>query len=318
MLDSEIHGDKTKMRVTRVTFAPPHILRPVLLLLMFAVLARAGVGQSKPIEPCSATPTPAASTVKTSANAPDIPARPTTHASETLIDKSIPDDPAVDKMLAPYSEKVRALTVVIGSLEGELTKTGVGGGSMGNFVADGIRASASAKLGRPVVLAVTNSGGLRKNAILPGELRTSDIFELLPFENALIEVELTGTQVLKLLQIVTSARDAQSGASIQYRWNAENKPEFISARLIDANGQEQAINPQTTYKVITIDYLLKLGSGNYAILQESKSVTELGLTIRDALMGYVKAETAAGHPIKARLDNRFVQVGPGPTKSETK
>jgi hypothetical protein len=122
--------------------------------------------------------------------------------------------------------------------------------------------------------------------------------------------------VLKLLQIVTSARDAQSGARIHYRWNAENKPEFISASLLDANGQEHAIDPQATYKVITIDYLLKLGSGNYAILQENKSVAELGLTIRDALMEYVKAETAAGRPIKGRLDDRFVQVGPGPTKSE--
>ena len=95
-------------------------------------------------------------------------------------------------MLKPYSGKVRALNVVIGKLDGELRKSGVGAGSLGNFVTDGIRSQASAKLGKPVLLAVTNSGGLRKNTIAAGELRASDIFELMPFENALIQVDLTG------------------------------------------------------------------------------------------------------------------------------
>ena len=224
LLDSEIHGDKTEMRVTRVTFASAHLLRSLLLLVILAVFAPPGVGQSKAIEPCTATPTPATPAVKTSTLAPDSPAKITSRASEILIDKSIPDDSAVDKMLAPYSEKVQALTVVIGNLEGELTKTGVGGGSMGHFVADGIRASASVKLGRQVVLAVTNTGGCGKTAITPGELRTSDIFELLPFENALTEVDLTGAHA-KAVQIVTSARDAQSGAD-SVSLECGNKPEF--------------------------------------------------------------------------------------------
>ena len=109
---------------------------------------------------------------------------------------------------------------------------------------------------------------------------------------------------------------AQAGARIQYRWNSENRPEFISAKLIDATGQEREIDTGATYRVVTIDYLLKLGGGSYAILQEGKNVTPLGLTIRDAIMEYVKAETAAGRPVRARLDDRFVQVGPDPAKSE--
>jgi 2',3'-cyclic-nucleotide 2'-phosphodiesterase (5'-nucleotidase family) len=192
----------------------------------------------------------------------------------------------------------------------------VGGGSLGNFVTDGMKAQASAKLGRPVDLAVTNSGGLRRNAITQGQLRASDVFELLPFENALIEIDLTGAQVLKLLQVVTAGSDAQAGASIQYRWNAANRPEFISAKLIDARGHEQAIDVAATYRIVTINYLLEVGNRSYAVLQEGKNVTPLGLTIRDAIMEYVKAETAAGRPVRSLLDNRFVQVGLGPAKSE--
>lgn len=256
---------------------------------------------------------------RTSASKPGSAAVPATvgRVSETLVDSSIPDDPALEKLLTPYSAKVRALEVVIGKLEIELKKGPVGGGNLGNFVADGIRVQSSAKLGKPVLLAVTNSGGLRKNTIATGDLRAADIFELLPFENALVEVDLTGEQLLKLLGVVVSGGDALSGAHIKYRMNANNRPELVSAHLLDSQGREMEIDPKATYTIVTIDYLLKLGSGRYSILQEGKDARPLGVTIRDALMEYVKAETAAGRPIKAALDDRFFLIGPDAPKPES-
>jgi hypothetical protein len=53
------------------------------------------------------------------------------------------------------------------------------------------------------------------------------------------------------------------------------------------------------------------------LLQEAKSTAPLNITIRDAVMEYVKAETKAGRAIHAALDNRFVQVGPGPKRAES-
>ncbi|HSE16964.1 MAG TPA: 5'-nucleotidase C-terminal domain-containing protein [Pyrinomonadaceae bacterium] len=230
------------------------------------------------------------------------------------VDDSVAADPDVEKIIAPYSDRVRELSKVIGRLEGGLAKSGVGAGSLGNFVSDAMRAQANAKLGKPVVLAVMNSGGLRKNDIAAGDLRASDIFELLPFENALIVLDITGEQLGKLLQIAT--RDAQSGARIQFKYNDRDRPEFISGKLVDENGNEQDIDPNKLYTIVTIDYLLRLNSGPYAILQEAKSSTPLNITVRDAVMNYVKSETAAGRAIRALVDNRFVQVGPGPKSTE--
>ena len=279
----------------------------LLLLIALAAFAPAGFAQSKAIEPCPASANP----IKTSADqTPAVVTRASTRVRETVIDASIPVDPATEKLLEPYTAKVRALNVVIGNLEGDLKKGGVGASSLGNFVTDGMMAKAKARPGKPAVLAITNAGGLRKSAIAAGELRASDIFELLPFENALIEIDLTGAQVKKLLQNLTGAR-------IEYRWNAENRPEFVSVKLVDASGHEQEIDPKGTYTIVTIDYLLKLASGNYAILQEGTNVTPMGVTIRDAILDYVKSETASGRPIRPRLDGRFVQIGPGPAKSET-
>src|SRR6185503_7502728 len=230
-------------------------------------------------------------------------------SSQMVVDSKIADDAAVERMLKPYAGKVRALNVVVGKLESELRKGGVGAGSLGNFATDAFRSQAGVKLCLPVPLAITNSGGLRKNTIAAGELRASDIFELMPFENSLVQIDLTGEQLLQLLGVVLEARDAQSGAKIKYRMNGD-KPEFISAKLIGSNGQEMEIDPRTSYSVVTIDYLLSLASGRYTLLQKGKNPTPLGITLRDATMNYVKAETSAGRPIRATLDSRFVNVNP--------
>jgi 2',3'-cyclic-nucleotide 2'-phosphodiesterase (5'-nucleotidase family) len=281
---------------------PYNPIRILLFIIALAFVAPARA-QSTAIQPCDATP---ASTAKPSIT----PAKVGVRTTQTAVDAKIADDDAIEKLLAPYSGKVRALDVRVGTLEGNLKKERVGGGPLGNFVVDGMRAQARTKLGKPVALAIMNAGGLRKNDIAAGELRASDIFELLPFENALVAVDLTGAQLSRLLQIVV--RDAQAGARIHYKWNDQSRPEFISGKLVDDNGHEQEIDSEQLYTIVTIDYLLNLRSGAYAILQEAKSTTPLNLTVRDAIMAYVKAETAAGRAIRSRLDDRYVQVGPGP------
>jgi 2',3'-cyclic-nucleotide 2'-phosphodiesterase (5'-nucleotidase family) len=288
------------MRAMRTDIYPALLCAVVLTIFAVPVF-----GQQTAIAPCPATPTVKPGTTN---------AKITTKARRLEVDASVPVDPAVEKMLAPYSEKVRELSKVIGRLEGELKKKGVGAGTLGNFVTDGIRAQAKAQLGKPVALAIVNAGGLRKNEIAAGDLRASDVFELLPFENALVAVEVSGVQLAKLLQIVT--RDAQAGARIQFRWNDQNRAEFISGKLLDENGREQEIDPAKIYTIVTIDYLLRLGGGAYAILQEAKSSSPLNVTLRDAILNYVKSETAAGRPIRSVADDRFVQVGPGPKSAE--
>lgn len=234
--------------------------------------------------------------------------------SQAVVDSSLPEDPALNKMLGPYAVKVRALDVVIGTLEGELRKGGLGGGTLGNFVTDGMRAQAAKKLGVPIDLVVSNSGGLRKNAISPGDLHIRDIFELLPFENALIELELTGEQLRKVLEIAVEYREPQSGARVKYRTNAEKKLELASVVLVSAEGKERQIDPQAIYRVITIDYLLNVEGGKFAILHEARVKKPLGVTIRDAMIAYVKDEAAAGRPIVAKFDGRFRREGTGPAE----
>lgn len=271
-----------------------------ILFCLIAPFAQAQQGGASAIPSPAQTPSGSTNASPSPASTPlDVRVK----ASESAIDDSIKDDPAVDAIIAPYSAKVHELATPIGKLVGELKKTGIGAGSLGNFVADALRDRAQVKLGKPVLLAITNGGGLRKNEISEGEISASDIFELLPFENALITLDLTGEQLRRFLDVVVSHRDAQSGARITYRTNDKKQSELVSVKLGDASA-EREIDPKATYTIVTIDYLVKRG-GDYSVLQEAKNVQPLNLTMRDAVIEYVKAETAAGRPIKATLDGRF-------------
>ena len=275
------------------------------LALFIPSLVRA---QGAVIEPCPGSATPAKPTVSSTSSAP---VKADVKVTETLVDSSLTDDAGVESVIAPYAEKVRNLTLVIGRLDSDLHKTTPGAGSIGGFVADGIRFEAERRLGKPVALAIMNAGGMRKNEIKSGEIRASDIFELLPFENTLIVADLTGAQLAKLIPL--GVRDAQSGTRIQFKWNDQNRAEFISGKLVDSEGREADVVPEKVYTIVTIDYLYNLNSGSYATLREAKKITRLDLTVRDAMMDYVKAQTAAGRTFPTKGKDRLIQVGPDPT-----
>jgi 2',3'-cyclic-nucleotide 2'-phosphodiesterase (5'-nucleotidase family) len=285
------------------------VVAPRLILFCLALFTPSLVrAQGTVIEPCPGTAAPAKPTVSATKSAP---VKADVKVTETLVDSSLKDDAGVESVIAPYAEKVRNLTLVIGRLDSDLHKTTPGAGSIGGFVADGIRFEAERRLGKPVALGIMNAGGMRKNEIKAGEIRASDIFELLPFENTLIVAELTGAQVAKLIPL--GVRDAQSGARIQFKWNDQNRAEFIAGKLVDNEGREIDVEPDKIYTIVTIDYLYNLNSGAYAILREAKKITRLDVTVRDAMMDYVKAQTAAGRSFPTRGHDRLVQVGPDPT-----
>lgn len=276
------------------------MLGPAVALLMLGLSAPVALAQ----QPAPKTSSPAAQPQASQpAKGADVHAR----VSETAVDASIPSDPRVDQMVAVYSPKVRELDVVVGKLKGELRKGGTGAGSLGNFVTDGMRQQAAVKTGRPITLALMNAGGMRRSTIGEGELRARDIFELLPFENALVTIDLTGAQLLRLMQTIVAKREAQSGARLVYKTNADKSNSLVSAQIRDGQpATEKDIDPNATYTIVTIDYLYRVGGSTYGMLQEGKNMKELGITLRDALMNYVRAETAAGRDIKPNLDGRFV------------
>jgi 5'-nucleotidase/UDP-sugar diphosphatase len=101
-------------------------------------------------------------------------------------------------------------------------------------------------------VAITNSGGFRA-PIEPGEITLADIVTVLPFDNVIVEVSLSGEDLLTVLDIARN--DAIAGVHFQ-----------DSQWLLDSSGQP--VDPAGSYSLLVNDFMYA-GGDDYALLAEA-------------------------------------------------
>ncbi|MFY9611811.1 MAG: 5'-nucleotidase C-terminal domain-containing protein [Blastocatellia bacterium] len=124
---------------------------------------------------------------------------------------TIRDDPTVAAVIAEYEKQLNSsLGEVIGRtsvvLEARASVIRRGESNLGNFLADAYKQALGADC------ALVNSGGIRSDATYgPGDLTKKDILSILPFENTLVKVRLTGAHIKRLLENGVSAAGEEDG-----------------------------------------------------------------------------------------------------------
>jgi len=176
---------------------------------------------------------------------------------------TLAEDSATLKIIAPYKQQIDAqMQEIIGYSEKELSKEHQANETLlGNFVAD-ITFERAKKSFDKVDFAFVTYGGLR-TSIPEGSIRVSDIFELMPFENELVILELKGSTVKKLFMYLVARRNISISNSKVFIENKALKDVLINGELIDE---------QKTYYVATSDYLAS-GGDNLDFLKEAKNMT---------------------------------------------
>jgi len=113
------------------------------------------------------------------------------------IDSTLAADPALMAYIQPYREDLnKKMGVVIGSAAVALSK-GMPEAPLNNFIADLMLERANREFDKPVDVALTNRGGLR--AVIPkGPVTLGNIYEVMPFENELVVLEMKGGQLFNL------------------------------------------------------------------------------------------------------------------------
>lgn len=126
-------------------------------------------------------------------------------------------------------------------------------------------------------VAVVNTKGLR--APLPqGTVTVGNIYEIMPFENSMVAVQLTGLQMQKLFDhMVSEEGDGLAGASFTM------SPSQANEVLVN----NKKLNDQNLYWVFTSDYIAD-GGDHYTILKESSNIIFSPFTIRNLIMKKVK------------------------------
>lgn len=217
---------------------------------------------------------------------------------EYQINNSVAVDSSIVKTYLPYKVKLEAeMNEVIGVSAIALThRADFPESTLGNFFADAVTNQAKKTVPNIDIVFPTTKGGLR-NGIAKGNITRSAIFELMPFENELVLMELNAADVQKMLNMI-AATNGQPISGIKMNIK-DKKAENI---LI----QGKPFNPNQTYRVLTSDYIAN-GGDDAQGLTKPISRKNIGLLVRDALLQEVADVQRAGKTINASLDGRITK-----------
>lgn len=209
-----------------------------------------------------------------------------------------PTDSSFIKTVLPYKTKMDSImNAILGTSEQALLK-GLPEGTLGDFVADAVLKKTNDayhpadKL--PADICLLNNGGLRSQ--LPkGKITLGNVFELMPFENEIVILTLSGEKTKQLFESLIENNGAPfSGATVKGKGKKMTE--------LKIGGKEFDITKN--YKVVTSDYLAG-GGDKYFFFSAPIKVDTLSYKLRDAIVDYIKDETKKGNTIKVALDGRI-------------
>lgn len=204
------------------------------------------------------------------------------------------DSSLTNDSLARFKKKVDAETQrVIVLSNGQLTKDGAET-TLGNFVCDALKYSAQSVFpDQQADIVIVNRGGLRAN--LPkGEIKVQNVFELMPFENEMVQIKITGAALAPFFDMLTDKKHAFSGMTVKLR----NK------KVVTITIGGIPLDSAKVYNLITSDYLAN-GGDNFFFLQKNVSIQNSGIKIRDAIISYCENKNALNQTLNPYKDGRL-------------
>lgn len=144
------------------------------------------------------------------------------------------------------------------------------------------------------VFCLLNHGGLR-SVISKGNITVGDCYTLMPFENEIVVVEITGKKLLEIHKYLE-----QSGGEPIANLNLGITVFSNTKRDIECSIGGVEFNPDRNYFVVTSDYLAK-GGDKMNFFKDPISYVQTGMLLRDAIIEEVKTT----HTITSTLDGRL-------------
>ena len=214
---------------------------------------------------------------------------------QTTINQVQYNDSIVDKLIAPYRDSLKDKMNVVIAFSKVTLKKEQPEGSLGNFVCD-LMMEHYAKLHPD--LCVVNNGGLRIGQIAEGKITVGKIYELMPFDNSMLLVYVSGKNLKMLFEKIAQKNGwpVSNGISLQIQ-----SGKLISAYL---NGDE--IADAKTYRLIVSDYLAN--GGDECTMLKGLPKEDLKELFRDAIINQLKVKNEKGEKIAASIDGRITEV----------
>lgn len=200
----------------------------------------------------------------------------------------------------PYKNKLESSMSEVMNIALVDLERGAPEGLLNNFVADLTLSVAKEYSAKNIDFCLLNNGGLR-TPLMKGEVTRGMVYELMPFENELLVLDISGDQMVDLINYVV---DRSIGD------NAKTGVSLSGMRVTISDGVATHVmmgvntfDPEKTYRVVTSDYLAG-GGDDMTFFTELESVEKLGVKLRDAILDYISTLAEKGINIDAELDGR--------------
>jgi len=155
-----------------------------------------------------------------------------------------------------------------------------------------------------VVMAFVNVGGIR-SALPKGAITYGDVLEMLPFENRLFLMTLSGSQVRSLfLDLIRCGGEGFSGATV-VGYLSTVQPERSMVEKLLVNGKP--VVDTASYRIATLDYLAEGNDGFLTLRQGTQRLRPEGnVVIRELFLHYLAEEREKGKAVSAKIDDRII------------
>lgn len=188
--------------------------------------------------------------------------------------------------LEPYRAAVDSvMNIGIGKVARDMDKN-----EMTNFMADFVADEARRMTGDRVDFSIVNKGGVR-GEFRKGVLTVGHVMQVFPFDNKIVVLKMTGSDVLDNLRVMTHT--GGNGLSREMDVVFDGRDNIVSARL---NGKE--IDPDGVYSVATIDYLAN-GGDYMEPLSRGERVAQSEAKIYDDMIESLRHGAMKGRTLKA-------------------
>lgn len=219
---------------------------------------------------------------------------------DTAVKATYVDGIAPDAQVQAIVDRYQAtLKEALGGTVGAATTSIVRGATrtveseMGNFVTDAMRTYLEG-----VDIAVTNAGGLRAD-IAAGPITLEEVYAVLPFNNTLVTMDLTGAQVIEVLE---------QGANSQYgtvqvsglRWSYDAAAPFGDRVTAVTLADGTPLDPTATYRVATNNFMAT-GGDQFTTLTKGAKTVDTGINLVDTVVRYLGVNSPVDPQVEGRL-----------------
>jgi 2',3'-cyclic-nucleotide 2'-phosphodiesterase (5'-nucleotidase family) len=227
---------------------------------------------------------------------------------DTGVRQEVVPDPGVEAIVDYYAAEIEDLqNEVIGVAATAITRNYRYESEMGDWVTDIMKAYDPG-----IDFAMTNSGGLRAD-IDAGPITFGEVFEAQPFDNTLVVVQLTGSDVVQVLEEgITGDHGLVQVSGLQFTFDYDLPVHSrVMGDVIDLS-TGLPLDPGTTYYVAVNDFMAN-GGDEYDTLAANPQVNSYEL-VRDLVVDWVRAQNNVPFsPPDPAIEQRITAYGTPPS-----